>query len=142
MLKTQGVIHEPMKNVIKREKQQENSSKDNTLKLMESDKFKKLLYSKNTNDIQAANLMIQNMVRDKDRRIQMQNRRLLNLQSAFENILLLNEMMDQFKEGENSEDFLITLRDLFVNCEQLQPTILRLAEESEGTESEGLLSKL
>ena len=142
MLKTQGVIHEPMKNVIKREKQQENSTKDNTLKLMESDKFKKLLYSKNTNDIQAANLMIQNMVRDKDRRIQMQNRRLLNLQSAFENILLLNEMMDQFKEGENSEDFLITLRDLFVNCEQLQPTILRLAEESEGTESEGLLSKL
>lgn len=141
MLKTQGVIHEPMKNVIKRERQQDNSSKDSTLKLMESEKFKKLLYSKNTNDIQAANLMIQNMVRDNDRRMQMQNRRLMNLQSAYENILLLNEMLDQYKAGETSEDLLITLRDLYGNCEQLKPTIVRLAEESEGSESEGLLSK-
>lgn len=61
MLRTQGVVHEPQKNVIKSSSKKQT---DSQLKLMESEKFKKLLYSKNVKDIEAANLMIQNMVRD------------------------------------------------------------------------------
>lgn len=55
MLRTQGVLHEPQKNVIKPSSKKSN---DTTLKLMESHKFKRLLQSKNQKDIEAANLMV------------------------------------------------------------------------------------
>ncbi|CAO1420999.1 unnamed protein product [Diamesa serratosioi] len=137
MLRTQGVVHEPQKNVIKSSSKKQT---DSQLKLMESEKFKKLLYSKNVKDIEAANLMIQNMVRDNDRKIQMQNRRLIDLQSAFENGLLLKEMLNEYNPSESSEDTLSTLREIFSSCEKLKPTVTRLAEEPH--ESEAFISKV
>lgn len=136
MLRTQGVLHEPQKNVIKPNKK----SSDTTLKLMESEKFRRLLQSKNQKDIEAANLMIQNMVRDNDRRSQMQNRRLIDLQSANENSILLKEMLDELNGAEASEDMLSTLREIYNNCVKLKPTVMRLAEESH--ESESFTSKI
>lgn len=132
MLRTQGVVHEPQKNVIKSSSKKSN---DSTLKLMESEKFRKLLQSKNQKDIEAANLMIQNMVRDNDRRSQMQNRRLLDLQSANENSILLKEMLDELIPSEASEDQLSTLREIYNNCVKLKPTVMRLAEETHESES-------
>ncbi|CRK92352.1 CLUMA_CG005915, isoform A [Clunio marinus] len=132
MLRTQGVIHEPQKNVIK---SNSKKSTDTTLKLMESEKFKRLLQSKNQKDIEAANLMIQNMVRDNDRKSQMQNRRLMDLQSANENSILLKEMLDEFDLSEASDDMLRTLEDIFNNCVKLKPTVMRLAEESHDSET-------
>lgn len=137
MLRTQGVLHEPQKNVIKKDSKK---STDTTLKLMESDKFRRLLQSKNQKDIEAANLMIQNMVRDNDRRSSMQNRRLLDLQSANENALLLKEMLDELDPSESSEDTLSILRDIYNNCVKLKPTVMRLAEETH--ESECFVAKV
>lgn len=131
MLRTQGVVHEPQKNVIKPSKK----STDTTLKLMESEKFRRLLQSKNQKDIEAANLMIQNMVRDNDRRGQMQNRRLLDLQSAYENSILLKEMLDELDPSEASEDTLSTLREIYNNCVKLKPTVMRLAEETHDSDT-------
>ena len=132
MLRTQGVVHEPQKNVIKPSKK---TTTDTTLKLMESDKFRRLLQSKNQKDIEAANLMIQNMVRDNDRRSQMQNRRLMDLQSANENSILLKEMLDELDPSDVSEDTLSTLREIYNNCVKLKPTVMRLAEESHESET-------
>ncbi|KAG5671739.1 hypothetical protein PVAND_001919 [Polypedilum vanderplanki] len=137
MLRTQGVVHEPQKNVIA---PSSKKSTDSTLKLMESEKFKRLLQSKNQKDIEAANLMIQNMVRDNDRRIQIQNRRLMDLQSANENSILLKEMLDEFDPNEVSEDTLSTLQEIYNNCVKLKPTVCRLAEESH--DSEAFMSKI
>lgn len=131
MLRTQGVVHEPQKNVIAPSKK----STDSTLKLMESEKFKRLLQSRNQKDIEAANLMIQNMVRDNDRRIQIQNRRLIDLQSANENAILLNEMLDELDPNEASDDTLTTLQEIYNNCIKLKPTVCRLAEETHDSES-------
>lgn len=136
MLRSQGIAHEPQKNVIAPSKK----STDSTLKLMESEKFKRLLQSKNQKDIEAANLMIQNMVRDNDRRIQIQNRRLMDLQSANENSILLKEMLDEFDPNEASEDTLSTLQEIYKNCVKLKPTVCRLAEE--GHESETFMNKI
>lgn len=137
MLRTQGVVHEPQKNVIKTSSKKSN---DTTVKLMESEKFRKLLQSKNHKDIEAANLMIQNMVRDNDRRSQMANRRLIDLQSANENSILLKEMLDELDPSEASEDQLSTLREIYNNCVKLKPTVMRLAEETH--ESETFASKI
>ncbi|KAL7024312.1 hypothetical protein ACKWTF_012989 [Chironomus riparius] len=131
MLRTQGVVHEPQKNVIAPSRK----STDSTLKLMESEKFKRLLQSRNQKDIEAANLMIQNMVRDNDRRIQIQNRRLMDLQSANENAILLKEMLDEIDVNNASEDTLSTLQEIYKNCLKLKPTVCRLAEESHDSET-------
>lgn len=133
MLRTQGVAHEPQKNVIK--PSNKKSTTDTTLKLMESDKFKRLLQSKNQKDIEAANLMIQNMVRDNDRKSQIQNRRFCDLQSANENSILLKEMLDEIEPALASDDTLSTLGEIFNNCIKLRPTVIHLAEESHDSES-------
>ena len=75
-----------------------------------------------------------------DRKIQMQNRRLIDLQSAFENGLLLKEMLNEYNPSETSEDSLSTLRDIYSSCEKLKPTVTRLAEEPH--ESEAFISKV
>ena len=137
MLRTQGIVHEPQKNVIKATNKKSN---DNTLKLMESDKFRRLLQSKNQKDIEAANLMIQNMVRDNDRKSQMQSRRLMDLQSANENSLLLMEMLEELNSEEVTEDTMSTLREIYNNCVKLKPTVIRLAEETH--ESESFMAKI
>lgn len=56
MLRSQGILHEPQKNVITKSSKK---ATDSTLRLMETDKFKRLLQSKNQKDIEAANLAIQ-----------------------------------------------------------------------------------
>jgi ADP-ribosylation factor-binding protein GGA len=132
MLRTQGVIHEPQRNVIK---PVNKKTTDPTKKLLESEKLKRLLQSKNQKDIEAANLMIQNMVRDNDRRIQMQNRRLIDLQSAHENAILLKEMLDEIGSSEMNQDTLSTLSEIFNNCVKLKPTVVRLAEETHESET-------
>lgn len=138
MLRTQGVVHEPQKNVIK--SNSKKSSMDTQMKLMESDKFRRLLQSKNQKDIEAANLMIQNMVRDNDRRIQMQNRRLMDLQSANENSILLKEILDEFEPTTADEDMMNTLKQIYNSCLKLKPTVMRLADEMH--ESETFTSKI
>ena len=70
----------------------------------------------------------------------MQNRRLIDLQSAFENGLLLKEMLNEYNPTESSEDSLSTLREIFSSCEKLKPTVTRLAEEPH--ESETFISKV
>lgn len=132
MLRTQGVVHEPQKNVIKSSSKKSN---DTTVKLMESGKFRRLLQSKNQKDIEAANLMIQNMVRDNDRRTMMQSRRLMDLQSAYENAILLKEMLDELDAADVSEDTLSTLREIYNNCVKLKPTVMRLSEETQDSET-------
>lgn len=138
MLRNQGVAHEPQKNVIA--KSSKKSTENSTLKLMESDKFRRLLQSKNQKDIEAANLMIQNMVRDNDRRSQIQNRRLIDLQSANENSILLKQMLDEHDPSDTSEDMLSTLQEIFNYCVKLRPTVARLAEE--GNDYESFSSKI
>lgn len=137
MLRTQGVVHEPQRNVIK---PVSKKSVDPAAKLLESDKLKRLLQSRNQRDIEAANLMIQNMVRDNDRRISNQNRRLIDLQSAHENAILLKEMLEEFNTSDFNQDILSTLSDIFNNCVKLKPTVLRLAEETH--ESEAFTAKI
>lgn len=133
MLRNQGVSHEPQKNVIA--PSSKKSTDHSTLKLMESEKFKRLLQSRNQKDIEAANLMIQNMVRDNDRRSQIQNRRLRDLQSANENCILLKQMLDEFDPNDTSDDMLSTLQEIFNHLIKLRPTVARLAEDSYDSES-------
>lgn len=75
------------------------------------------------------------MVRDNDRRSQMQSRRMMDLQSANENSILLKEMLDELDPSKVAEDMLSTLREIYNNCVKHKPTVMRLAEESHESET-------
>lgn len=132
MLRNQGVAHEPAKNI---KVDQKNSSSTKPAAEDEgSMRLKKLLQSKNPNDLQAANLIIQNMVKEDERRMQMKSLRLSKLQKVKECVDLLNSMIDEYEPNETSGDILDTINTLKASCEELQPTILQLAQETQETE--------
>lgn len=137
MLRNQGVAHEPTKNI---KIDQKNSStfsianKPATAEDQTSIRLKKLLQSKNPNDLQAANLIIQNMFKEDERRMQMKSLRLTKLQKVKECVDLLNSMIDEYEPKETSDDILDTINSLKASCEELQPTILQLAQETQETE--------
>lgn len=135
MLRNQGVAHEPTKNI--KIDQKTNSIVNKPVAAAEdqtSIRLKKLLQSKNPNDLQAANLIIQNMFKEDERRMQMKSLRLTKLQKVKECVDLLNSMIDEYQPNEESEDILVTINSLKASCEELQPTILQLAQETQETE--------
>lgn len=139
MLRNQGVAHEPTKNIKVDQKNGSTfSTTTTTAKPAAEDqtsiRLKKLLQSKNPNDLQAANLIIQNMVKEDERRMQMKSLRLTKLQKVKECVDLLNSMIDEYETNETSEDILDTINSLKASCEELQPTILQLAQETQETE--------
>lgn len=75
------------------------------------------------------------MVRDNDRRCQMLNRRLLDLQSGNTNAILLKQMLDELDPNEASEDALATVQEIYSHCVKLRPTVTRLMEETYESES-------
>lgn len=143
MLLKRGVRHEFVKAI-------QIQSKNDAVKPMAerpppqpdlSDKLKKLLQSTNPSDHKAANLLIQNMVKEKERRTEVLVRRKLQLKEVYENTFLLNEMLEQTGSGSGAEvlteDVLVTLNDLYEACKKLQPTILILVGDLNETDSLG-----
>lgn len=136
MLRNQGIAHEPTKNIKIDQKNNSTFSIANkpAAEDQTSIRLKKLLQSKNPNDLQAANLIIQNMFKEDERRMQMKSLRLTKLQKVKECVDLLNSMIDEYQPNETNDDILDTINSLKASCEELQPTILQLAQETQETE--------
>lgn len=104
-------------------------------------KLKGLLHSSNPADIKAANLLIQNMVKEKERRQEVKMRRKLELNEITENASLLMDMLDEVEaarkngvEEDATEDVLLTMKYLYESCKKLQPTISILLGDTEESE--------
>lgn len=137
MLKTQGIVHEPTKNVMFGSTGDASfpppprSSDRNAPLDPRHVMLKKLINSKNKDDIQKANLLIQNMCREDERRLQIKGRRLTELRKARENVVLLNEMLDSYQPLSASSDDLQIINEIHDTCELFQPTLLKLINETE-----------
>ncbi|XP_055530887.1 ADP-ribosylation factor-binding protein GGA1 isoform X2 [Wyeomyia smithii] len=138
LLKTQGIEHHPQQNVVV--KSTPKSASRSNLDEKDFFKLRELIHSSKQEDRDKANLLIQNFYRDDERRTQMKNRRLAELQKVEENTKLLDEMLSQYRPGDSSEEDLAIIREIFESCEGMHPTIIRLAEETQ--QSEGMLEKI
>jgi ADP-ribosylation factor-binding protein GGA len=142
VLKTQGVIHEPVKN-IKTNLHAVSKTSPATVAANRvandecSEKLKRLCNSKNPKDIEEANLLIQTMVREDTRRNEMKTKRLLELNKIKDLIELLDAMLDNYCPGETPQDELETIQDQYLACKKTPATIHRLAAETQY--SEGML---
>jgi len=122
MLKKQGVVIDeppvqPTKSTPKKAIDQEFENK-----------LKKLLSSRNPEDLEAANRMIQNKVLETDRRTS-------ELDRVRTNIRLLSDLVENNQTGDVSQEDLQLMEDIHKECEKLRPVVFRLAGETHDDES-------
>ncbi|KAH6942162.1 hypothetical protein HPB50_001685 [Hyalomma asiaticum] len=102
-----------------------------------SQMLQKLLQSKNPEDLQAANRLIRNMVKEADRRMEMLARRATEIETVHNNAKVLKDMLANYRPGETSVEEQDLMKELFESCERLRPKLFRLAAEME-EKDEGL----
>ncbi|XP_066584207.1 ADP-ribosylation factor-binding protein GGA1 isoform X2 [Prorops nasuta] len=138
MLKKQGVIEEDLSSVLdSAEDILKNSSKIKNTLFEDEEKSKllqKLLHSKNPADLHAANRLIKTMVKEDERRVQINSRRIKELESVHNNAKLLSEMLDSYDKNEARTEDLELMKELYQSCERLKSIILRLANETQDNE--------
>ncbi|GIY19295.1 ADP-ribosylation factor-binding protein GGA1 [Caerostris darwini] len=91
--------------------------------------FQKLIKSKNAEDVQAANRMIKNIIRENDKKRELMAKRSTELETVHNNASVLEDMLNHYKPGETSEEEKDLMKELFESCERLRPKLFRLAGE-------------
>ncbi|XP_076235406.1 ADP-ribosylation factor-binding protein Gga [Calliopsis andreniformis] len=137
MLKKQGVIEDDCASTINVSEDGLKVTKTKNTIFDDEEKSKllqKLLQSKNPDDLQAANKLIKIMVREDERRIQLNSRRIMELETVHNNAKLLSEMLDSYNRNETSREDLELMKELHQACERLKPIVLRLANETQDNE--------
>lgn len=56
------------------------------------------------------------------------------ISSVNTNISLLNEMLEQYKPGVSSEEEIQLIKEIYINCKDLQPKIYRIAQDIQNQE--------
>ncbi|CAK9809185.1 ADP-ribosylation factor-binding protein GGA1 [Anthophora plagiata] len=137
MLKKQGVIEDDAVSINNTQEEGLKASKTRSTIFDDEEKSKlleKLLQSKNPDDLQAANRLIKTMVREDERRVQLNSRRIMELESVHNNAKLLSEMLDSYSCNGTSKEDLELMKELHQACERLKPIVLKLANETQDNE--------
>lgn len=137
MLRKQGVVEEDPTCANAAQDDESKAAKAKSTIFDDEEKSKllqKLLQSKNPYDLQAANRLIKTMVREDERRVQLNSRRIMELESVHNNAKLLSEMLDSYDRNETNKEDLELMKELHQACERLKPIVLRLANETQDNE--------
>ncbi|KAK3580716.1 hypothetical protein CHS0354_005721 [Potamilus streckersoni] len=141
MLKQQGIITEDPTYVDKLDLVPEPPPRPKNAVFEDDEKAKllaKLLKSKNPDDLQAANRLIKNMVKQDAERMEKVSQRINDLETINNNTKLLREMVGHYNPSTTSQSEKETMKELFDSLEKLRPKLFRLASESDEKDSDGL----
>ncbi|XP_078061885.1 LOW QUALITY PROTEIN: ADP-ribosylation factor-binding protein GGA3-like, partial [Mustelus asterias] len=95
----------------------------------------RLLKSKNPEDLQEANKLIKNMVKEDEARMQKITKRLNTLEEVNNNVRLLNEMLAHYSKEESTEGDKELMTELYDRCEKMRRTLFKLASETEDNDN-------
>ncbi|XP_067228827.1 ADP-ribosylation factor-binding protein GGA3a isoform X2 [Chanodichthys erythropterus] len=96
-----------------------------------SKRLAELLKSKKPEDLQEANRIIKNMVKEDEAIQQKASHRANTLEEVNNSVKLLNEMLRHFKKDESTQADKELLTDLYNDCDKLRTAVFRLATETE-----------
>uniref|UniRef100_A0A8C1ZFR9 Golgi associated, gamma adaptin ear containing, ARF binding protein 3a n=1 Tax=Cyprinus carpio TaxID=7962 RepID=A0A8C1ZFR9_CYPCA len=94
-----------------------------------------LLKSKKPEDLQEANRIIKNMVKEDEALQQKVSHRVSTLEEVNNSVKLLNEMLSHFKRDESTQEDKELLKDLYNDCDKLRTAVFRLATETDDDDS-------
>ena len=100
----------------------------------ETGRLRKLLQSKNPDDLQSANKIIKSMVQEDERKMDAMTKRATELTMVTNNAKLLSEMLDHYDKASCGPEEKELLQELFQSCEKITPKLFRLASETEEDE--------
>ncbi|KAK3725017.1 hypothetical protein QZH41_017481 [Actinostola sp. cb2023] len=97
----------------------------------------RLLKSKHAEDLQAANRLIKTMVRQDEMKTEKIAKRNLDIERCCNNARLLSEMLSYYQLSSPSQDKEL-MKELFLSCEKMRPSLFRLASSATEEGDEGL----
>uniref|UniRef100_A0A8B9LS88 Golgi associated, gamma adaptin ear containing, ARF binding protein 3 n=1 Tax=Astyanax mexicanus TaxID=7994 RepID=A0A8B9LS88_ASTMX len=100
-----------------------------------SKRLAELLKSKKPEDLQEANRLIKNMVKEDETRAQKNAQRTSTLMEVNNSVKLLNEMLQHFNKEQSTQEDKELLKDLHDDCDKLRTTVFKLATETEDDDS-------
>ncbi|XP_044044984.1 ADP-ribosylation factor-binding protein GGA3a isoform X2 [Siniperca chuatsi] len=100
-----------------------------------SKRLSELLKSKKPEDLQEANRLIKNMVKEDEVRTQKVTKQKSTLEAVNNSVKLLNEMLAHFSPEDSTDGDKELIRELYGDCDKLRQTVFQLATETEDNDS-------
>ncbi|XP_059195843.1 ADP-ribosylation factor-binding protein GGA3a isoform X1 [Centropristis striata] len=100
-----------------------------------SKRLAELLKSKKPEDLQEANRLIKNMVKEDEARAQKVTKQKSTLEAVNNSVKLLNEMLAHFSPEDSTEGDKELIKELYGDCDKLRQTVFQLATETEDNDS-------
>lgn len=94
-----------------------------------------LLRSKNPEDLQEANRLIKNMVKEDDARVQKVSKRIHTLEEVGINVKLLSDMLTHYDKDRSSESDRELIKELYNRCDKLRRAAFKMATETEDNDT-------
>ncbi|XP_074553633.1 ADP-ribosylation factor-binding protein GGA3 isoform X1 [Halichoeres trimaculatus] len=94
-----------------------------------------LLRSKNPEDLQEANRLIKNMVKEDEARVQKVTKRMNTLEEVNINVKLLTEMLTHYNRESSTDSDKEIIKELFERCDKLRRAAFKMATESEDNDT-------
>ncbi|XP_037113579.1 ADP-ribosylation factor-binding protein GGA3 [Syngnathus acus] len=94
-----------------------------------------LLRSKNPEDLQEANRLIKNMVKEDEVRVQKASKRCNTLEEVNINVKLLSEMLSHYDKDSSSESDKEIMKELYDRCDKLRRAAFKMATEAEDNDT-------
>uniref|UniRef100_A0AAQ4RB75 Golgi associated, gamma adaptin ear containing, ARF binding protein 3a n=1 Tax=Gasterosteus aculeatus aculeatus TaxID=481459 RepID=A0AAQ4RB75_GASAC len=100
-----------------------------------SKRLAELLKSKKPEDLQEANRLIKNMVKEDEVRTLKEKKQRSTLEAVNSSVKLLTEMLSHFSPEESTDGDKELIRELYGDCDKLRQTVFQLATETEDNDS-------
>ncbi|KAL2087108.1 hypothetical protein ACEWY4_018167 [Coilia grayii] len=100
-----------------------------------SRRLAELLKSKKPEDLQEANRLIKNMVKEDEVRMHKASKRTSTLAEVNNSVKLLNEMLSHFSQDESSQADKELIKELHDECDKLRHDVFKLATETEDNDN-------
>ncbi|XP_028267409.1 ADP-ribosylation factor-binding protein GGA3 [Parambassis ranga] len=94
-----------------------------------------LLRSKNPEDLQEANRLIKNMVKEDEARVHKVTKRMHTLEEVNINVKLLTEMLSHYNKDNSSDSDKEIIKELYERCDKLRRTAFKMATETEDNDT-------
>uniref|UniRef100_A0A8C6MAH3 Golgi associated, gamma adaptin ear containing, ARF binding protein 3 n=1 Tax=Nothobranchius furzeri TaxID=105023 RepID=A0A8C6MAH3_NOTFU len=95
-----------------------------------SKRLAELLKSKKPEDLQEANRLIKNMVKEDEMRSQKAVKQRSTLEAVNNSVKLLNEMLDHFSPEDSTEEDRELIKELYNDCDKMRQTVFNLGGTS------------
>uniref|UniRef100_A0A3P9C5H7 Golgi associated, gamma adaptin ear containing, ARF binding protein 3 n=1 Tax=Maylandia zebra TaxID=106582 RepID=A0A3P9C5H7_9CICH len=94
-----------------------------------------LLRSKNPEDLQEANRLIKNMVKEDEARVQKVTKRIHTLEEVNINVKLLTEMLSHYNKDSSTDSDKEIIKELYERCDKLRRAAFKMATETEDNDT-------